>query len=73
MIRIHSNTGISIFCPLQTRLTEVKDAKYEDKEHSGKKEITGAKKGIEAKEKDSDKSKRSASHLIAFFSKIKDK
>ena len=61
------------FCPLQTRLTEVKDTKYADKEHPGKKEITGAKKGIEAKEEDSDKSKRSASHLIAFFSKNKDK
>ena len=35
--------------------------------------MTGAKKGIEAKEEDSDKSKRSASHLIAFFSKNKDK
>lgn len=44
---------------------------YKEKEHSEKKEIREAKKENDAKDDDSEKSKRSASHLISFFSQSK--
>ena len=44
---------------------------HKEKEHSEKKEIREAKKENDAKDDDSEKSKRSASHLISFFSQSK--
>lgn len=55
---------------IQTRLAELQENQKE-KEHSEKKEILEAKKEHDAKDEDSEKSKRSASHLIAFFSQSK--
>lgn len=55
-------------------MAEVHDSKHikhKDKELSEKKEIAGAKKESESKDEDTDKSKRHASHLIAFFSQSK--
>lgn len=51
-------------------MAEVQD-NHKEKEHSEKKEILEAKKENDAKDDDSEKSKRSASHLIAFFSQSK--
>lgn len=51
-------------------MAEVQD-NHKEKEHSAKKEILEAKKENDAKDDDSEKSKRSASHLIAFFSQSK--
>ena len=58
----------------QTRLADVQDTKetkLEDKEHLEKKEMAGAKKENECKDEVGEKSKRSASHLISFFSQSK--
>lgn len=55
---------------IQTRLAELQENQKE-KEHSEKKEILEAKKEHDAKDDDSEKSKRSPSHLIAFFSQSK--
>ena len=59
---------------LQTRLAEVQDTKgtkNEDKEQSVKKGVASDKKEIESKDEDGEKTKRSASHLISFFSQSK--
>lgn len=58
----------------QTRLADVrnnKDTKKEQNERSVKKEVAGEKKENQSKDEDGDKSKRSASHLISFFSQSK--
>ena len=56
-------------------MAEVQDSKgtkHEDKQpHSVKKDVAGDKKESESKEEDGEKSKRSASHLISFFSQSK--
>ena len=59
---------------LQTRLAEVQDTKgtkNEDKEQSVKKVVASDKKENESKDEDGEKTKRSASHLISFFSQSK--
>ena len=55
---------------LQTRLADLQE-NHKEKEHSEKREFLEAKKENEARDDDSEKSKRSASHLIAFFSQSK--
>lgn len=57
---------------MQTRLADVQEThKEKEKEHTEKKEIHEVKKENDAKDEDADKSKRTASHLIAFFSQSK--
>ena len=63
-------TVLYFYYLLQTRLADLQEIKKE-KEHSEKREIREDKKENEAKDDDSEKSKRSASHLIAFFSQSK--
>ena len=63
-----------IFVMSQTRLADVrntKDTKKEQNEHSVKKEVADEKKENQSKDEDGDKSKRSTSHLISFFSQSK--
>ena len=55
---------------LQTRLADLQE-NHKEKVHSEKKEVLEAKKETDAKDDDSEKSKRSASHLISFFSQSK--
>ena len=68
-----SFVAVTVLCfyhLLQTRLADIQE-NHKEKEHSEKREFPQAKKENEAKDDDSEKSKRSASHLIAFFSQSK--